>query len=283
MRLASYRIGGTASFGVVVASGIIDLGRRLEGRCTDLRDFLMLGDPSVARESSMQGQIDYEVSEISWLPVIPVPSQILCVGLNYRAHAAEIGRKMEAHPVIFLRVAASQVGHMAPIIRPKVSSELDYEGELAVIIGRRGRHIVRTEAFGHIAGYSIYNDASLRDWQRHTHQYTPGKNFPGTGAFGPWIVTADEIPEPSALEISTRLNGRTVQHAPLTDLIFPIDEIVSYLSSFTELLPGDVILTGTPAGVGSMRKPPLWLKPGDTVEVEISRIGTLRNPVIQEE
>lgn len=283
MRLASYRVGKTESFGIINSRGIIDLGRRLEGHCTNLRSFLAAPDFSAVRGRCEQEDVDYTFSDICWLPVIPVPGQILCVGLNYRAHAAEVGRPMEAHPVIFLRVASSQIGHLEPIVRPKVSELLDYEGELAVVIGKPGRYIEQCDVSHHIVGYSIYNDVSVRDWQRHTHQYTPGKNFPGTGAFGPWMVTPDEVPELGNLEIRTRVNGQTVQDAPLTDMIFSVDEIVSYISNFTELMPGDVILTGTPAGVGSMRKPQLWLKPGDVVEVEISGIGVLRNLVIQEE
>ncbi len=171
---------------------------------------------------------------------------------------------------------------MQPIIRPRASENLDFEGELAVIVGKGGRHISKEAALQHVAGYSIYNDASVRDWQRHTTQYTPGKNFPSTGGFGPWMVTADEIPDSTKLHLTTRLNGEVVQDSGLDDLRFSIPEIISYISIFTELVPGDVIITGTPKGVGAARKPPLWMKPGDSVEVEISSIGTLRNPIVPE-
>jgi 2-keto-4-pentenoate hydratase/2-oxohepta-3-ene-1,7-dioic acid hydratase in catechol pathway len=222
------------------------------------------------------------VSEVVWRPVIPNPDKILCVGLNFLEHIREVGKKIEDYPLIFLRMTSTQVGHLQPIIRPRVSENLDFEGELAVIVGEGGRHITKENALGHVAGYSIYNDASVRDWQKHTTQYTPGKNFPSTGGFGPWLVTADEIPDPTKLHLTTRLNGEIVQDSGLDDLRFSIPEIISYLSIFTELLPGDVIITGTPKGVGAARKPPLWMKPGDTVEVEISSIGKLRNPVVQE-
>jgi 2-keto-4-pentenoate hydratase/2-oxohepta-3-ene-1,7-dioic acid hydratase in catechol pathway len=219
---------------------------------------------------------------VEWLPVIPNPDKILCVGLNFLEHIREVGKKVEDYPLIFLRLTSTQVGHLQPIIRPRASDNLDFEGELAVIVGKGGRHIRKEDALGHVAGYSIYIDASVRDWQRHTTQYTPGKNFPSTGGFGPWMVTADEIPDPTKLHLTTRLNGEVVQHSGLDDLRFSIPEIISYISTFTELVPGDVIITGTPKGVGAARKPPLWMKAGDTIEVEISSIGTLRNPVVQE-
>ncbi len=181
-----------------------------------------------------------------------------------------------------MRLTSTQVGHLQPIIRPNASDHLDFEGELAVIIGKPGRHIAKENALHHVAGYSIYNDASVRDWQRHTTQYTPGKNFPSTGGFGPWMVTTDEIPDPTKLRLTTRLNGDLVQNSGLDDFRFSIPEIIAYLSTFTQLLPGDVIITGTPKGVGAGRTPPLWMKPGDRVEVEITSIGKLVNPVAQE-
>lgn len=197
-------------------------------------------------------------------------------------HIREVGKKVEDYPLIFVRLTSTQVGHLQPIIRPNASDHLDFEGELAVIIGKPGRHIAKENALQHVAGYSIYNDASVRDWQRHTTQYTPGKNFPSTGGFGPWMVTTDEIPDPTKLRLTTRLNGDLVQNSGLDDFRFSIPEIIAYLSTFTQLLPGDVIITGTPKGVGAGRTPPLWMKPGDRVEVEITSIGKLVNPVAQE-
>ena len=197
-------------------------------------------------------------------------------------HIREVGKKVEDYPLIFVRLTSTQVGHLQPIIRPNASDHLDFEGELAVIIGKPGRHIAKENALHHVAGYSIYNDASVRDWQRHTTQYTPGKNFPSTGGFGPWMVTTDEIPDPTKLRLTTRLNGDLVQNSGLDDFRFSIPEIIAYLSTFTQLLPGDVIITGTPKGVGAGRTPPLWMKPGDRVEVEITSIGKLVNPIAQE-
>ncbi len=267
---------------MVVGDRIADVGRPLGSRYPDLRS-LLLGDGLVEAALAAQDMpVAIAVTEVVWRPVIPNPEKILCVGLNFLEHIRETGKKVEDYPVIFLRLASSQCGHLQPILRPNVSEHLDFEGELAVIIGRGGRYIPSETALQHVSGYSIYNDASVRDWQRHTHQYTPGKNFPSTGALGPWMVTADEIPDPRTLHLTTRLNGEVVQSCGLDDLRFTINQLISYLSSFTELVPGDVIITGTPKGVGAARKPPLWMKPGDTVEVEISSIGTLRNPIAQE-
>ena len=267
----------------MVGDRIFDLADRFGGRCPDLRSLLAAYGVPAAPAVLREARTSFASSEVSWQPVIPNPDKILCVGLNYRSHIREVGRQVENHPVIFLRLPASQVGHLQPILRPRVSEQLDFEGELAVVIARRGRYISPESALEHVAGYSIYNEASVRDWQRHTHQYTPGKNFTATGAFGPWIVTADEIPRPNELSLTTRLNGQVMQDSSIDDLLFPIDELIAYVSSFTELVPGDVLVTGTPAGVGSMRKPPVWMKPGDTVEVEISSIGSLRNPIGQED
>ena len=224
----------------------------------------------------------FSTTDVQWRPVIPNPDKILCVGLNFLEHIREVGKKVEDYPLIFIRFSSSQVGHLQPIIRPRASDHLDFEGELAVIIGKAGRHIAKENAHLHVAGYSIYNDASVRDWQRHTTQYTPGKNFPSTGAFGPWLVTADEIPDPTTLHLTTRLNGNVVQDSGLNDFRFSIPEIIAYASTFTQLVPGDIIITGTPKGVGAARTPPLWLRPGDWIEVEITKIGKLSNPVEQE-
>ena len=280
MRLASFEVDGQGSYGIVTDDGIIDLGKRLNGPILDLRTLLEHGVEHAAEHAG--DPPDLPLDAVAWLPVVPNPSQIYCVGLNYRAHADEVARTVGERPTVFIRVAASQVGHRRAIVRPRVSEQLDYEGELALVIGRRGRHIASTDVGRHLAGYSLYNDASVRDWQRHSAQYTAGKNFPATGGFGPWLVTSDEIADPAALSITTLVNGEVLQHAPLADLIFPIPEIVAYVSSFTELLPGDVIATGTPAGVGAMREPPRWLVPGEEVEVRVEGIGTLVNRVADE-
>lgn len=280
MRLASAMHNGRATYGMVVGDRLLDLGRLIGAQYPDLRSLLAAGPALVGQ---LREQVaDIPLDEVTFLPVIPNPDKIFCVGLNYRSHVAETGRTESEKPAIFIRFAASQIGHGQPMLRPKVSSDFDYEGELALVIGKRGRYISRERALEHVAGYSCYNDGSLRDWQRHTHQWTPGKNFPATGAFGPWLVTADEIPDPTKLELTTRLNGETVQNSSLDLLIFSIPEIIEYCSAWSELVPGDVIVTGTPGGVGFKRKPPLFMKPGDIAEVEISGIGTLRNPIADE-
>ena len=222
------------------------------------------------------------LADVTLLPVIPNPGKILCVGLNYETHRRETGRDVVENPTIFTRFADSQAAHGQPLLRPKVSTDFDYEGELAVVIGEGGRYIPRSEAMRHVAGYSCYNDGSVRDWQRHTIQFTPGKNFPQTGAFGPWLVTPDEIADLDALRLTTRVNGTAVQDTTLDHMIFDVPRIIEYCSAFTPLSPGDVIASGTPGGVGAKRQPPLWLKPGDTVEVEITGIGVLRNGIADE-
>lgn len=223
-----------------------------------------------------------KASEVSWLPPVPNPDKIICVGLNYRPHLLETGREEPDRPTLFLRLPSSQVGHQQPLLAPPESSQFDYEGELAVVIGKGGRRIAQRDAMQHIAGYACYNDGSVRDWQRHSSQFTPGKNFRHTAAFGPWLVSADDIPDPRALTLETRLNGQVMQQASVDDLIFSIPALIEYCSAFTDLLPGDVLVTGTPGGVGAFRQPPVWMKAGDRVEVEIAGIGTLSNPVIDD-
>ncbi len=277
MRLASFSHGGRASYGIVIGDSLVDLGKLIGAQYPDLRSLLNAG-PGLLQQLRNHAPT-VPLAEVKFLPVIPNPDKIFCAGLNYRSHVEETGRTESEKPVIFLRLAASQVGHGQPMICPKVSTQFDYEGELAVVIGKRGRHIARDKALDYIAGYSCYNDGSLRDWQRHTSQWTPGKNFAATGAFGPWLMTADEIPDPTTLSLATRLNGQTVQSATVDLLIFSIPEIIEYVSAWSELAPGDVIATGTPGGVGFKRNPPLLMKAGDIVEVEISTIGTLSNPI----
>jgi 2-keto-4-pentenoate hydratase/2-oxohepta-3-ene-1,7-dioic acid hydratase in catechol pathway len=194
----------------------------------------------------------------------------------------EMGREAPAHPVVFVRFTSSLVGHEAPLCKPDASEQFDFEGELAVVIGKRARNVRRENALDIVAGYGCFNDGSVRDFQRHSGQFTPGKNFPGSGAFGPWLVTGDEIADPQALRLETRLNGAVVQSANTGELIFGIAELIEYISIWTELVPGDVIVTGTPGGVGAGRKPPLWMRPGDRIEVEISGLGCLSNPVATE-
>jgi 2-keto-4-pentenoate hydratase/2-oxohepta-3-ene-1,7-dioic acid hydratase in catechol pathway len=220
--------------------------------------------------------------EVKYLPPIPDADKILCVGFNYRGHAAETGTPLPKYPSLFVRFASSQVGHEQPVLAPSISAEFDYEGELAVIIGKAAWRVSAAQAMQYVAGYSCFGENSVRDFQSHARQATAGKNFLASGAFGPWLVTQDEIPDPAALELSTRLNGEVVQHAPLTDLVFSIPQLIEYITQFTRLLPGDVISTGTPDGVGFLRKPPVYLKPGDRLEVDIPGVGLLRNHVIAE-
>ena len=225
----------------------------------------------------------YSLDQISFLPLIPNPGKIICVGLNYKSHREETGLgKGSTYPVIFTRYNETLVAQGDPIIQPLASSKLDYEGELALVISKSGRAIPEQDAFDYIAGYSCFNDASVRDWQRHASQYTPGKNFPATGGFGPYLVTPDEISNLQDQHVTTILNNEKVQDQPISDLIFPIPYLINYISSFTPLQAGDVIVTGTPGGVGAARTPSLWMKPGDTVEVTIGQIGSLINTVIAE-
>jgi len=280
MKLVSFLIDGRPGYGAVKGDGIVDLGRRLPAK--SLRALLeadALGDAAALLASE---KTDYALDAISYAPVIPDPGKIICVGLNYRDHVAETGRTVTEKPALFARFPTSQVGHLQPIIRPDVSDHFDYEGELALVIGKGGRHIRREDALKHVAGYSCYNEGSIRDWQRHTSQFLSGKTFDRSGAFGPWLVTADEIPDPSKLTLQTRLNGETVQRTTTDLLITDVPDLIVYCSTIMTLLPGDVIVTGTPGGVGFKRSPPLFMKPGDSVEVEISGIGVLRNPVAAE-
>jgi 2-keto-4-pentenoate hydratase/2-oxohepta-3-ene-1,7-dioic acid hydratase in catechol pathway len=281
MKLVSYvKPDGEAGYGVISGDGVVDLASRLEGAPT-LRRFLQTGALKGAAALADEPP-DFALADITFAPVIPNPDKVICIGLNYAEHVRETGRTITEKPALFPRYAGCQVGHLQPMIKPAVSDEFDYEGELAVIIGIEGRHITAENALAHVAGYACYNDGSIRDWQRHTSQFLPGKNFVGTGSFGPWMVTADEIPDPSRLTLETRLNGKIVQESGTDQMITPVPQLIAYISTFLKLLPGDVIVTGTPAGVGMKRTPPLWMKPGDTVEVEISSIGVLRNTVVAE-
>lgn len=275
MRLVSFlRDDGSAACGVVVAGGVADITARLG--LASLRALLAAGRLDEARALT---EADVPLEGLRYAPVIPDPDKIICVGLNYRDHVAETGREVTEKPALFARFAASQVGHLQPLLRPAESAEFDYEGELAVIIGTAGRRIAARDALAHVAGYACYNEGSVRDWQRHTGQYLAGKTFAGTGGFGPWMVTADEIPDPGALTLTTRLNGQVVQHSPTALMITPVPALIAYISTILPLLPGDVIVSGTPGGVGAKRTPPLWMRPGDVAEVDISGIGVLRNPV----
>jgi 2-keto-4-pentenoate hydratase/2-oxohepta-3-ene-1,7-dioic acid hydratase in catechol pathway len=278
MKLASYRLNNKDSYGVVVGDGIVDLGKRLP--YADLRALLEADGLSKATDAAKE-KADVKVSDVTFLPLIGNPGKIICVGLNYKAHREETGRKPTDNPALFVRFPDSQTAHGDVMVKPSNSVEFDYEGELAVIIGKTGRHVAEKDAFSIIAGYSCYNDGSVRDWQYHTMQWTPGKNYPKTGSFGPWMVTKDEIPDVNKLTLKTRLNGQQVQETGIDLMLFPIPVLINYISTFTQLNPGDVISTGTPGGVGVKRTPQLFMKSGDTVEVEISSIGILQNKVTE--
>lgn len=280
MKLCSFVHDRRTGYGIVREGGIVDLSTRFPD-APGLRQFLSLHGVEAALPLASQAP-EIDLQKVEMAPVIPDPDKIVCVGLNYHDHVVETGRTVGEKPVLFPRYAGSQIGHGAPLIKPVESDKLDYEGELAVIIGKAGRRIAVADALAHVAGYACYNDGSVRDWQRHTHQFLPGKNFVGTGAFGPWMVTADAIPDPSLLTLTTRVNDRVVQHASCDLMIHPVPALIAYISTFLPLLPGDVIVSGTPGGVGSRKNPPVWLRHGDRVEVEISKIGSLINTVMDE-
>jgi 2-keto-4-pentenoate hydratase/2-oxohepta-3-ene-1,7-dioic acid hydratase in catechol pathway len=280
MRLASYQVDGQARYGAVVEDGVVDLVARVGDRWPTLCAAITAGTlPAIAAIVGAAGP-DHALEAVTLAPVIPDPDKILCVGLNYRSHASEVGRALPPHPSVFSRLHNTLLAHGGAIVRPRVSTNLDFEGELAVIVGRRCRHVPEPEALSVVAGYSCFNDASVRDFQKHS--VTAGKNFPATGALGPWLVTADAIADPQALRLTTRLNGAVVQDDTTDHMIYPVARIIAYLSTFTTLEPGDVVATGTPAGVGLGRDPPLWMKAGDTIEVEIAGVGMLRNRVVDE-
>jgi 2-keto-4-pentenoate hydratase/2-oxohepta-3-ene-1,7-dioic acid hydratase in catechol pathway len=279
LRLASFHVDGHDSFGIVTDAGIIDAGARLRGEFHSLRDVLTLGALNLLRGMTTIAP-DHALDGVRWLPVIPdKAAKFLCAGVNYMPHIREMGRERPEYPVIFVRFADSLVGHGQPLIRPTASEQFDFEGELAVIIGRTARNVSRAHALDYVAGYSCFNDGSIRDFQMRALQWTPGKNFPGSGAFGPWLVTSDSCPDPGALRLQTRLNGTVVQDEATAELCFDVAALIEHCSIWTQLEPGDVIATGTPGGVGSGRTPPLWMRHDDVVEVEISGIGLLRNAV----
>lgn len=273
---------GQTSFGVVEGDRIHDAGPAFKARFADLRSVLA-GNAIADLRSAAKESAAVRLSDVTLLPPIPRPDKIICIGLNYMTHIQETGRDRPAKPSIFTRYPSSLVGHDVPLIRPKVSDWFDFEGELAVVIGKPGRAISAADAAHHIAGYSCFNDGSIRDFQRHTTQFWAGKNFDRSGSMGPWLVTPDELPEPEAQHMRTLLNDEVVQSTPISDLAFDIPSLIEYISTVTELLPGDVIATGTPSGVGLFREPKLFMKPGDRIEVEITGIGTLANTVVAED
>lgn len=287
MRFARYALGERVGLAVAghggTFKGLFADDPRFPG---DLPTLIAAGPEALgaARATLAEGEA-VDLDAVTVLPPVPNPSKIICVGLNYADHTAESGfAKQPDYPTLFGRFASSLIGHKAPLIRPRVSEQLDYEGEIVAVIGRGGRHIPKARALEHVVGYALFNEGSVRDYQFKAPQWTVGKNFDGTGAFGPFLVTADELPPGcKGLRLRTRLNGQVVQDASTDDMVFDVATLVATISEAITLQPGDLIVTGTPAGVGLARKPPLFMKPGDVCEVEVEGLGTLVNPVTDED
>ena len=279
MKLISFMHAGQATYGVVKDGQYLQPPVTFLARYPDLVSVLRGDALHDLEQAVLTAGTPVQPQSTQALPVIPNPGKLICVGLNYKTHVVETKRGDSAYPSLFLRFNDSLAADGDLVLRPSFSERFDWEGELAFVIGKGGRHIPKEKAFEHIAGYACFNDISVRDWQKHTHQFTPGKNFPGTGPFGPVLVTCDEVPNVTKLDLETRVNGNVMQKASLDDLIFDIPVLVEYISRFTPLSPGDVIATGTPGGVGDRREPPLYMKEGDVVEVEITGLGVLRNRI----
>ncbi len=282
MKLISFHHQDRDRYGAVIGDArVLDLTTVLGDRAPDLKALIAheLLDEAAAIVREPAGRPTLPLAGLRRLPVIPNPGKIVCIGLNYGEHVRETGRETTEKPTLFLRVAESQVGHDDDIVLPPESSRLDYEGEIAIVIGQGGRRIAAADAWRHIAGYACYNDGSIRDWQTATPQWTAGKNFWRTGGFGPWMVTRDEIADGQVMTLSTRLNGQEMQRTTTDKMIHDIPSQIAHITSFMPLAAGDVIVTGTPGGVGSRRTPPVWMKDGDVVEVEVDAIGVLRNRV----
>lgn len=279
MKLISYQYNGIDSYGAVLGDRVVDLREVFAGRASDLKTLIAAGLLVEAAAAAEKAGATLPLSEVQLLPVIPNPGKIVCVGLNYGDHVRETGREITEQPTLFLRVAESQVAHGEAIVMPRESGKLDYEGEIAIVIGEGGRRIAEADAWNHIAGYACYNDGSIRDWQTATPQWTAGKNFWRTGGFGPWMVTRDEIQDNQVMSLVTRLNGQEMQRTTTDKLIHSIPRQIAHISAFMPLAAGDVIVTGTPGGVGAKRTPPVWMKPGDVVEIEVDAIGILRNTI----
>jgi 2-keto-4-pentenoate hydratase/2-oxohepta-3-ene-1,7-dioic acid hydratase in catechol pathway len=280
MKLASFAVGNRRTYGVVNGDNLVEPVEDFQSRYSSLKSVLA-ADKLTELEAAGTGE-SHRIDSVDFLAPIPDPDKILCVGVNYRPHIEEMGREVPEFPVVFVRFPGSLVAHGQPVIRPQVSEQFDFEGELAVVIGKRARHVERSRALDYVAGYCCFMDGSVRDWQKHTMQFTPGKNFMMSGSAGPWLVAGEEVLDPSVLTISTRVNGIVMQEGRLAELVFDVPTLIEYCSTFSELLPGDVIATGTPGGVGAARTPPVWLKDGDLVEVDIPGVGLLSNRVENE-
>lgn len=282
MKLISFLNQGTPSYGIVNGDDVLDLMPILGAQAPDLKTLIAKNLLGAAAEAAKTRPFTLKYSQLTLLPVIPNPGQIFCIGLNYGEHVRETGKEITETPVIFLRLPESQVAHGQDIVRPPESHRLDYEAEIAIVIGKPGRRIKEEDAWDHIAGYACYNDGSIRDWQVATSQWTPGKNFYRTGGFGPWMVTSDEIPAGKVMRLQTILNGQVLQDTTTDKMIHNIPRQIAYISTFIPLSPGDVIVTGTPGGVGNKRTPQIFMKPGDVCEIVVDAIGTLRNGIRDE-
>ena len=279
MKLISYRYQNQDSYGALQGDRVVDLRAVFGARAADLKSLIAADLLGEAAKAAAAAKESLALADVALLPVIPNPGKIVCVGLNYGEHVRETGREITEKPTLFLRVAESQVAHGEDIVLPPESSRLDYEGEIALVIGTGGRRIAEADAWRQIAGYACYNDGCIRDWQTATPQWTAGKNFWRTGGFGPWMVTRDEIADNQVMTLVTRLNGQEMQRTTTDKLIHSIPRQIAHISAFMPLAPGDVIVTGTPGGVGAKRTPPVWMKAGDVVEIEVDAIGILRNGV----
>lgn len=284
MRLVSFIRGGGSGFGIAADGGIVDLGARSSGGAASLKALLERGVADAERHASAAP--DFGLDEVRLLPTIPDPGKIVCIGINYRNRDREYGdapADEPKYPSVFFRTPESLVAHGEPLVKPLESDQLDYEGEIVLVIGRAGRRIPERRAREHVAGLTLMNEGSVRDWLRHAKfNVTPGKNFERSGSLGPWMVTVDEIERFDALRVTTRVNGETRQDDTTASLMFPFERLIAYVSTFMPLKPGDLIATGTPTGAGARFDPPRYLKAGDVVEVHVPQIGTLRNAVIDE-
>jgi 2-keto-4-pentenoate hydratase/2-oxohepta-3-ene-1,7-dioic acid hydratase in catechol pathway len=288
MKLATFNLRGRTSFGAITDEGVIDLRSRVSPRCKSVLDLLREDALDEARAAARGVRPDFPSTEVEWLPPVLGPEKILCAGINYAGRPADfrdIAKVAERpkYPSLFFRTPGSIIGHEQPLIRPSVSVQFDYEGEIVLVIGREGRHVAREHALDHVAGLTLCNEGSVRDWLRHgTFNVTQGKNFDASGSMGPWLVTLDDVDLSKPLHLTTKVNGEIRQDDTTANLIFPFADLIAYITTFTTLKPGDLIITGTPTGVGARFDPPRWLVPGDVVEIEVAEIGVLRNDVIDE-
>lgn len=280
MKLTSLIAGGKETYGLFKDGKVFPVTDAFLAQYPDLASAFGAG-VSDQIEANLQDEGIAEEA-VEFMPLIPNPDKVIAIGLNYKSHINETGRPTPEYPIIFNRYANSQVGHNQALIRPKASDKLDFEGELGVVIGKRCRHVSKEDAVSVVAGYCCFNDGSIRDFQRHTSQFGPGKSFFKSGSFGPWLVTPDEAPDPNDMTLETRLNGEVMQKTGVDDLLFDVGDLIAYASTVTELEPGDVIATGTTSGVGLFRDPPVFMKPGDVVEVEITGLGILKNTIEDE-